>query len=260
MQDSSGRESGLALHIRGLSVLFGEQIALRDCALDVEDRSVTAVIGPTGAGKTTLLRAINRMAELVPDTRIDGCVCLFGEDIYRPDIDPLQVRRRIAMVFSAPNPFPKSIYANIAIAPRLHGITSSAAETDALVETVLQRVGLWSVVKSRLTDDARSLSLLDQQRLCIARAIALNPNVILMNDPTAELDPISAAAIEEIVSTLKSRYCLMLVTHSMAQAARVSDSTVFVEAGRVVEQSPTDVIFTKPRQTRTEEYLTGRIG
>lgn len=248
-----------AVHLSKLSVSFDDRVALHDCTLTAGDRAVTAIIGPTGSGKTTLLRAINRMVEVIPGAKLSGDVMVHGRSIYVDDVDPLQVRREVGMVFSEPDPFPRSIYENVALAARMHRLARNGPETDLIVEDALRRSHLWPVVKNRLSEDARRLSLGDQQKLCLARVLALNPKVILFNDPTSVLDPLAAAGIEEVISTLKSMYCLMIVTQSVAQAARISESTVLIDKGQVIEQSPTELIFTSPRDQRTEDYLTGRV-
>jgi phosphate transport system ATP-binding protein len=247
------------LRVENLSVRFKTRWALQNVAVTARLGEVTSVIGPTGSGKTTLLRAINRMIELVDGAEVTGQVWVEDVNLYALEQNVMSVRARAAMVFSEPNPFPFSVYDNITLAPRLHKRITKGPHADALVEAVLQRVGLWRSVKDRLSVNATALSTVDQQKLCLARAIALNPDVILMNNPTVSLDPLAAAAFEEIISTLKDSFCLMLVTHSMAQAARVSQSTIFLDRGQVVEQSPTEVVFTKPRVAKTEEYLTGRL-
>ena len=245
---------------RGVSVFYGEKRAIDDVSIDIERRYVTAFIGPSGCGKSTFLRTLNRMNDTIADARFEGDVLLDGEDIYRSGMDVVQLRARVGMVFQKPNPFPKSIYENIAYGPRIHGLTGSRTEMDEIVEKSLRRAGLWDEVKDRLTDSGTALSGGQQQRLCIARAIAVNPEVILMDEPCSALDPIATARIEELIDELRERYAIVIVTHSMQQAARVSQKTAFFHLGKIVEAGDTSDIFTNPREERTKDYITGRYG
>ncbi len=245
---------------RGVSVYYGEKRAIDDVSIDIQRRYVTAFIGPSGCGKSTFLRTLNRMNDTIADARVEGDVLLDGEDIYRSAMDVVQLRARVGMVFQKPNPFPKSIYENIAYGPRIHGLTGSRAEMDEIVEKSLRRAGLWDEVKDRLTDSGTALSGGQQQRLCIARAIAVNPEVILMDEPCSALDPIATARIEELIDELRERYAIVIVTHSMQQAARVSQKTAFFHLGKIVEHGDTGDIFTNPREERTKDYITGRYG
>jgi phosphate transport system ATP-binding protein len=243
--------------IEGLSVYYGDHQAVKNVTLDVPARKVTAIIGPSGCGKSTLLRAVNRMNDLVPGARAEGRLYYCGEDVYSSDCDPVELRRRIGMVFQKPNPFPKSIYRNIAWAPRLNG---HRGNVDELVEQSLRQAALWDEVKDKLAQNALALSGGQQQRLCIARAIALRPDVLLMDEPCSALDPIATARIEDLIHELKARYTVMIVTHNMQQASRVSDQTAFMYLGELVEVNDTNVIFTKPSNKRTQDYITGRFG
>ena len=244
----------------GVSVWYGASKAIDDVSLDVDADSVTALIGPSGCGKSTFLRTLNRMNETVPGARTEGDIRLDGEDIYGPRMDVVQLRARVGMVFQKPNPFPKSVYENVAYGPRIHGLAASRAELDAIVHASLKRAGLWDEVKDRLTDSGTALSGGQQQRLCIARAIAVDPEVILMDEPCSALDPVATAKIEELIHALKGRYAIAIVTHNMQQAARVSQRTAFFLGGRLVEHGSTTDIFTNPREDRTRDYITGRYG
>ena len=246
-----------ALAARDLSVFYGATQAVRSVSLEVPAKRVVALIGPSGCGKSTLLRCFNRMNDLVPGARVDGGVRFRDHDLYAPDVDPVEVRRRIGMVFQKPNPFPKSIYDNVAFGPRINGFDG---DLDALVEDALRRSALWDEVRDRLGDSAYALSGGQQQRLCIARALAVRPEVVLMDEPASALDPIATQRIEELIYELKSEYTIVIVTHNMQQAARVSDYTAFLYMGRLVEYGPTDEIFTNPREEQTEAYITGRFG
>jgi phosphate transport system ATP-binding protein len=248
------------LTARNVSVFYGEKQALFDIDLDVLPNSVTALIGPSGCGKSTFLRCINRMNDLIPICRVIGQIELDERDIYDPSLDVVELRARIGMVFQKPNPFPKSIYENIVYGPRIHGLTSSKDELDELVESSLKRAGLWKEVKDRLNEPGTGLSGGQQQRLCIARAIATRPDVILMDEPCSALDPIATAIVEELIDELRSNYTIVIVTHSMQQAARVSQHTAFFHLGILVEHSETEQLFTNPNDERTESYITGRIG
>ena len=241
-------------------VFYGDKEALKGVSIDIHDDRVTAFIGPSGCGKSTLLRALNRMNDTIPGARVEGCIELDGEDIYRSKMDVVQLRARVGMVFQKPNPFPKSIYENVAYGPRIHGLAEGKAQLDAVVEKSLRRAGLWDEVKDRLTDSGTALSGGQQQRLCIARAIAVQPEVILMDEPCSALDPIATAKIEELIDELRGRYAIVIVTHSMQQAARVSQRTAFFHLGRMVEYGHTSEIFTNPREERTKDYITGRYG
>jgi phosphate transport system ATP-binding protein len=245
---------------RNVSVYYGPKRAIDDVSIEIPKNYVTAFIGPSGCGKSTFLRTLNRMNDTIPSARVEGEILLDGLDIYRSSMDVVQLRARVGMVFQKPNPFPKSIYENIAYGPRIHGITSSKGELDGIVEQSLQRAGLWDEVKDRLTDSGTALSGGQQQRLCIARAIAVDPEVILMDEPCSALDPIATARIEELIDELRGRYAIVIVTHSMQQAARVSQRTAFFHLGTIVEYGTTSDIFTNPREEKTKDYITGRYG
>jgi phosphate transport system ATP-binding protein len=248
------------VHARKVSVFYGAKQALHDVDIAIPDRSVTAFIGPSGCGKSTFLRCINRMNDTIEGCRVDGVIEMDGNDINSRDIDPVLLRARVGMVFQKPNPFPKSIFENIVYGPRIHGLATSKAELEQIVETSLRRAGLWDEVKDRLHQPGTSLSGGQQQRLVIARAVAVNPEVILMDEPCSALDPIATARIEELIDELRENFCIIIVTHSMAQAARVSQKTAFFHMGRLVEAGPTEQIFTTPKDTRTQDYITGRFG
>jgi phosphate transport system ATP-binding protein len=248
------------IQARNVSVLYGEKRAIDDVSIDIGNRLVTAFIGPSGCGKSTFLRSFNRMNDTIANARVEGDILLDGQDIYRSGMDVVQLRARVGMVFQKPNPFPKSIYENIAYGPRIHGLTESRAEMDEVVEKSLRRAGLWDEVKDRLADSGTALSGGQQQRLCIARAIAVDPEVILMDEPCSALDPIATARIEELIDELRERYAIVIVTHSMQQAARVSQRTAFFHLGKIVEEGETSQIFTNPREERTKDYITGRYG
>jgi phosphate transport system ATP-binding protein len=244
----------------GVSVFYGEKQALFDVSLDMPEKSVTALIGPSGCGKSTFLRSINRMNDTIPGCKVTGEIAIDGEDVNDKSIDPVLLRAQVGMVFQKPNPFPKSIFDNVAYGVRLHGLAGSKKELNQIVETSLQKAGLWDEVKDRLSASGMGLSGGQQQRLVIARAIAVNPEVILMDEPCSALDPIATAKIEELIDELKENYCIVIVTHSMAQAARVSQQTAFFHLGKLVENGPTETIFTNPRESRTQDYITGRFG
>ncbi|HVI32390.1 phosphate ABC transporter ATP-binding protein PstB [Phenylobacterium sp.] len=248
------------LRARDVNVFYGDKQALFDVSLDVPERAVTALIGPSGCGKSTFLRCINRMNDTIPGARVSGRIELDGEDVNDRSLDPVLLRARVGMVFQKPNPFPKSIFENVAYGPRIHGLASSKSEIEGIVETSLKRAGLWNEVADRLHQPGTGLSGGQQQRLVIARAIAVNPEVILMDEPCSALDPIATAKVEELMDELKQEYCIVIVTHSMAQAARVSQKTAFFHLGKLVETGPTDEIFTNPRDSRTQDYITGRFG
>ncbi|WP_434619735.1 phosphate ABC transporter ATP-binding protein PstB [Tabrizicola sp. M-4] len=244
----------------GVQVWYGEKHALRDVDVAILDRTVTAFIGPSGCGKSTFLRCLNRMNDTVASARVGGRITLDGQDIYDPRVDPVQLRAKVGMVFQKPNPFPKSIYDNVAYGPKIHGLSRSKAELDEIVETSLRRAALWNEVKDRLDAPGTGLSGGQQQRLCIARAVATSPEVLLMDEPCSALDPIATAQVEELIDELRAQFSVVIVTHSMQQAARVSQKTAFFHLGSLVEYGETGEIFTNPRDPRTEAYITGRIG
>jgi phosphate transport system ATP-binding protein len=245
---------------RNVNVFYGEKHALQHVDIDVPARAVTAFIGPSGCGKSTFLRCINRMNDTIPICRVTGSITVDGLDIHDPGLDVVQLRARVGMVFQKPNPFPKSIYENVAYGPRLHGMASSKADLDALVEDSLRRASLWNEVSDRLDQPGTGLSGGQQQRLCIARAIAVGPEIILMDEPCSALDPIATARIEELIDELKENFTIIIVTHSMQQAARVSQRTAFFHLGRLVEEGGTEQIFSNPKDRRTQDYITGRFG
>lgn len=244
---------------RNLDLYYGQNHALKDIRLDIYEKKITAFIGPSGCGKSTYLKTLNRMNDLVDGVRIEGTVLLDEEDIYSPQVDTTLLRKKIGMVFQQPNPFPMSIYDNVAYGPRIHGIRGRA-ELDELVEKSLRGAALWDEVHDRLKKSALGLSGGQQQRLCIARALAVEPEVLLMDEPTSALDPISTLKIEDLMEELKKRYTVVIVTHNMQQAARIADYTAFFLVGEVVEYAPTDELFSMPRDKRTEDYITGRFG
>jgi phosphate transport system ATP-binding protein len=245
---------------RDVSVFYGQKKAVDRVSIDVTQENVTAFIGPSGCGKSTFLRCLNRMNDTIPAARVEGGISLDGEDIYSPAMDVVQLRARVGMVFQKPNPFPKSIYENVAYGARIHGLAASKTDMDQIVERSLKRAGLWEEVKDRLTESGTALSGGQQQRLCIARAIAVDPEVILMDEPASALDPIATAKIEELIHELRGRYAIVIVTHNMQQAARVSQRTAFFHLGVLVEYGETSEIFTNPKETRTKDYITGRYG
>ena len=250
------------VRLDGVSFYYGSFRAVKDISIDIPTHRITALIGPSGCGKSTLLRTINRMNDLIPGTRVEGRVSFYDEDIYASYVDPVEVRRRIGMVFQKPNPFPKSIYDNVAFGPRLSGFKG---DLDGLVESSLRRAAIWDEVKDKLGQSGLSLSGGQQQRLCIARAIATEPEVILMDEPCSALDPRATLQIEELMAQIKEKYTIVIVTHNMQQAARASDRTVFMNmdddrAGQVIEQDDTITIFTNPRNQMTEDYVSGRFG
>jgi phosphate transport system ATP-binding protein len=254
----SGREP--KMRARGVNVFYGDKQALKDVSVDIHDDKVTAFIGPSGCGKSTFLRTMNRMNDTIAGARVTGHIDLDGEDIHSPAMDVVQLRARVGMVFQKPNPFPKSIYENVAYGPRIHGLAEGRSELDGIVEKSLKRAGLWEEVKDRLQDSGTALSGGQQQRLCIARAIAVDPEVILMDEPASALDPIATAKIEELIHELRGRYAIAIVTHNMQQAARVSQRTAFFHLGELIEYGRTKDIFTNPREQRTQDYITGRYG
>jgi phosphate transport system ATP-binding protein len=245
---------------RDVNVYYGEKHALHNVSVDIPDRGVMSFIGPSGCGKSTFLRCINRMNDTIPICRVTGKITIDNQDIYDPSLDVVQLRARVGMVFQKPNPFPKSIYENVAYGPRIHGLASSKAEMDEIVQKSLERAALWKEVKDRLNDSGTGLSGGQQQRLCIARAVAVNPEVILMDEPCSALDPIATAKVEELIDELKQNFCIIIVTHSMQQAARVSQRTAFFHLGIIVEEGVTEEIFTNPTDKRTHDYITGRFG
>jgi phosphate transport system ATP-binding protein len=245
---------------RDVNVYYGDKHALKHVDLDVYENEVTALIGPSGCGKSTFLRCLNRMNDVIDICRVTGRISLDEHDIYDPSLDVVQLRARIGMVFQKPNPFPKSIYDNIAYGPRIHGIAHGKAELDEIVQKSLERAGLWKEVSDRLDQPGTGLSGGQQQRLCIARAIAVNPEVILMDEPCSALDPIATARIEELIDELRENFTIVIVTHSMQQAARVSQRTAFFHLGDLVEVGETEAIFTNPEDSRTQGYITGRFG
>lgn len=245
---------------RHVNIYYGSKQAINDLSIDIPDKAVSAFIGPSGCGKSTFLRAINRMNDTIDGCRIEGEVMLDDKNIYAPDVDVVQLRSHIGMVFQKPNPFPKSIYENVAYGPRIHGLAQGKAELDEIVESSLRKASLFEEVKDRLNQAGTGLSGGQQQRLCIARAIAVNPEVILMDEPCSALDPIATARIEELIDDLRKNYCIIIVTHSMQQAARVSQRTAFFHMGNLVEVGNTDDVFTRPQDKRTQDYITGRFG
>ncbi len=259
-QPETGNAAPLKIAARNVSVFYGAKQALKNVSLDVSSEQVTAFIGPSGCGKSTFLRCFNRMNDTIDTARVTGEIRLDGRDIHGPDMDVVQLRARVGMVFQKPNPFPKSIYENIAYGPRIHGLARGGAELDEIVENALRRAGLWEEAKDRLGESGTALSGGQQQRLCIARAIAVDPEVILMDEPCSALDPIATAKIEELIDDLRGRYAIVIVTHNMQQAARVSQKTAFFHLGSMVEYGDTSMIFTNPVQRRTKDYITGRYG
>jgi len=245
---------------RAVQVHYGANHALKDVTVDILDRTVTAFIGPSGCGKSTFLRCLNRMNDTVASARVSGKITLDGEDIYDPRVDPVQLRAKVGMVFQKPNPFPKSIYDNVAYGPKIHGLTRNKAELDAVVEASLRKAALWNEVKDRLDAPGTGLSGGQQQRLCIARAVATSPEVLLMDEPCSALDPIATAQVEELIDELRSQFSVVIVTHSMQQAARVSQKTAFFHLGKLIEYGETEQIFVNPKEKQTEAYITGRIG
>ena len=245
---------------KAVNVYYGDKHALKDVTVDIPDCSVMSFIGPSGCGKSTFLRCINRMNDTIPSCRVTGDIRIDGQDIHDPKLDVVQLRARVGMVFQKPNPFPKSIYENVAYGPRIHGRARSKPDLDEIVMTSLQKAGLLKEVQDRLSDPGTGLSGGQQQRLCIARAIAVSPEVILMDEPCSALDPIATAKIEELIDELKENFCIIIVTHSMQQAARVSQRTAFFHLGLLVEEGETSRIFTSPSDERTQQYITGRFG
>lgn len=248
------------IETRELNVHYGEIHAVRSVSLSIDERGVIALIGPSGCGKTAFIRCINRMNDAVADARVTGTITIGGQDIYAPDVDPVILRARVGMVFQKPNPFPKTIYDNVAYGPRVHGLADDRAELDEIVYSSLDRVGLLREVERRMDEPGTSLSGGQQQRLCLARTLAVEPDVILMDEPCSALDPIATARIEDLIDELSENYSIVIVTHSMQQAARVSQRVAFFNEGKLIEVSATDRLFTNPEHRLTEDYITGRIG
>ncbi len=253
-------ENEVKISARGVRVYYEDKQAIKNVDVKIQDKTVTAFIGPSGCGKSTFLRCLNRMNDTISICRVEGEILLDGQNIYHPDVDPVQLRAKVGMVFQKPNPFPKSIYDNVAYGPRIHGLSQSKTELDEIVEMALRRAALWEEVTDRLSEPGTGLSGGQQQRLCIARAIATRPEVLLMDEPCSALDPIATAQIEELIADLKENFCVVIVTHSMQQAARVSDKTAFFHLGDLVEYGDTEELFIKPIDPRTESYISGKIG
>jgi len=253
-------KKNIRMKTKGLSVFYGEKQTLYDVDLDIYDNKVTALIGPSGCGKSTFMRCLNRMNDYVEGCRVTGRVSLDGINIYKDNVDVILLRQKVGMVFQKPNPFPKSIYENVAYGPKIHRLTKTKEEQDALVEKTLKRVGLWEEVSDRLSSPGTSLSGGQQQRLCIARAIATEPEVILMDEPCSALDPIATAKIEDLITELKQKFTIVIVTHSMQQAERVSNYTAFFHLGKIIESGETKKIFTNPHHQKTKDYITGKFG
>ena len=258
--ESAVTQDDIKIQARKVQVYYGDKHALKDVDVDILDKTVTAFIGPSGCGKSTFLRCINRMNDTIPIARVEGEILLDGEDVYDRRVDPVQLRAKVGMVFQKPNPFPKSIYDNVAYGPRIHGLSRNRAELDDIVEKALRGAALWNEVKDRLHEPGTGLSGGQQQRLCIARAFATSPEVLLMDEPCSALDPIATAQVEDLIEELRSQFSVVIVTHSMQQAARVSQKTAFFHLGNLVEYGDTDDIFTRPKDSRTEAYISGRIG
>jgi phosphate transport system ATP-binding protein len=250
----------IKISARDVNIYYGDVRAIKGVNIDIPDQSVTAFIGPSGCGKSTFLRSLNRMNDTIEGARVTGTILLEGDNIYDPSVDPVRLRARVGMVFQKPNPFPKSIYDNVAYGPRIHGLARHKAELDEIVHDSLERAGLLEEVIDRLPEPGTSLSGGQQQRLCIARAIAVSPEVILMDEPCSALDPIATGRVEELIDELRRHYTIIIVTHSMQQAARVSQRTAFFHLGRIVEVGDTEKIFTAPTEARTRDYITGRFG
>ena len=248
------------LKAQKVNVFYGEKQALFDVSLRIDEKSVTSFIGPSGCGKSTFLRCFNRMNDVIPSCRVQGQILLDDVDLNSPKIDPVLLRARVGMVFQKPNPFPKTVYENVAYGPRIHGLAANRQEMDFIVEDSLKKAGLWKEVSDRLNDQATGLSGGQQQRLCIARAIAIGPDILLMDEPCSALDPIATSIIEELISDLQSRFTILIVTHSMQQAARVSQKTAYFHLGQLIEYGDTKEIFTRPQNEQTEAYISGKIG
>ena len=253
-------EETTVFQISHLDFYYGDVQALKDLNMEILQQRVTALIGPSGCGKSTFLRCLNRMNDTIPGTRVEGEVLLYGEDIYAPEVDLTQLRQRVGMVFQKPNPFPQSVFANVAFGPRVLGLANNRVELEDLVEKSLKQAALWEEVKDNLQENALGLSLGEQQRLCIARVLAVEPEVILMDEPASALDPIATLHIEDLIADLKKNYTIVIVTHNMQQAARVSDFTGLFWLGELIEFSPTERLFTNPSDELTENYITGRMG
>lgn len=260
MTDASVDMNQSKISAKDVQVYYGENHAIKDVSVEILDKAVTAFIGPSGCGKSTFLRTLNRMNDTIPICRVEGKILLEGEDIRDPRVDPVQLRAKVGMVFQKPNPFPKSIYDNVAYGPRIHGLTRNKAELDEVVESSLRKAALWNEVKDRLHAPGTGLSGGQQQRLCIARAVATSPEVLLMDEPCSALDPIATAQVEELIDELRANFSVVIVTHSMQQAGRVSQKTAFFHLGNLVEYGDTTQIFTNPHDPRTEAYISGRIG
>jgi phosphate transport system ATP-binding protein len=250
----------IKISAKGVQVYYGDTHAIKDVDVDIEDKTVTAFIGPSGCGKSTFLRCLNRMNDTIDVCRVEGDILIDDEDIYDKRVDPVQLRAKVGMVFQKPNPFPKSIYDNVSYGPRIHGLAKTKADLDGIVEQSLRSAAIWDEVKDRLDAPGTGLSGGQQQRLCIARAVATQPEVLLMDEPCSALDPIATAQVEELIDELRQNYSVVIVTHSMQQAARVSQKTAFFHLGNLVEYGETGTIFTNPEDPRTESYITGRIG
>ena len=248
------------VNCKNVSVYYGQKKAINNISIDIERRSITAFIGPSGCGKSTFLRTINRMNDTIDSCRIEGTVIVDGKDIYGPSIDVVPLRAKVGMVFQKPNPFPKSIYENVAYGPRIHGLASNKSELDDIVEKALKGAGLWNEARDRLDESGTSLSGGQQQRLCIARTIAVEPQIILMDEPCSALDPIATSNIEDLMSDLAKEYTIIIVTHSMQQAARVSQKTAYFHLGNLIEYGDTKEIFVRPKDSQTEAYISGKIG
>ncbi|AOZ68070.1 phosphate ABC transporter ATP-binding protein [Rhodobacter xanthinilyticus] len=258
--ENAVQASEIKISAKDVQVYYGASHAIKDVNIEILDKTVTAFIGPSGCGKSTFLRTLNRMNDTIDICRVEGEILLDGENIYDRKVDPVQLRAKVGMVFQKPNPFPKSIYDNVAYGPRIHGLTRSKAELDEIVESSLRKAALWNEVKDRIQEPGTGLSGGQQQRLCIARAVATSPEVLLMDEPCSALDPIATAQVEELIDELRENFSVVIVTHSMQQAARVSQRTAFFHLGNLVEFGDTTQIFTNPHDPRTESYITGRIG
>jgi phosphate transport system ATP-binding protein len=253
-------QSDVKIVAKDVNVYYGEKHAIKHLSIDIPDRAVSAFIGPSGCGKSTFLRSINRMNDTIPGCRVEGDILIDGKNIYDRDLDVVQLRARVGMVFQKPNPFPKSIFENVAYGPRIHGMAKSKTDLEEIVVKSLKKASLFEEVKDRLSHSGTGLSGGQQQRLCIARAIAVNPEIILMDEPCSALDPIASARIEELIDEIRQNYCIIIVTHSMQQAARVSQLTAFFHLGDLVEFGDTDDVFSRPQDKRTQDYITGRFG
>lgn len=260
MDSAMSTQQDAKISARGVNVFYGDKHAIKDVSVEIADKTVTAFIGPSGCGKSTFLRCINRMNDTIDIARVTGTILIDGEDISDPRVDPVQLRAKVGMVFQKPNPFPKSIYDNVAYGPKIHGLARNKSDLDDIVERALRRGAIWDEVKDRLSEPGTGLSGGQQQRLCIARAVATEPEILLMDEPCSALDPIATAQIEELIDELRQSYSVVIVTHSMQQAARVSQKTAFFHLGNMVEYDTTDKIFTNPEDPRTESYISGRIG